>query len=224
MCIRDSLEAAQIVYKAIHKFNLDELDYYLKCGEYFLKAERFDDAIQILEKGIKTFDDPDLWFFIGEAKRHKKDFRMSVVCYNNALTMCEFRDDIHNGLGISQFYLANYFEAEENLEKAIEYAPFETSYRTTLASIQLNINELEKGEEILTLAVDEIPDVTLRYQLAAMLILNNKRTQGLEELSNALEADSNLVEEFFNFAPELDKKNTEIDHMIQYYCPNWSRT
>ncbi len=218
------LEAAQFVNKAIIKFKLDELDYFLKCGEYFLKAEQYDNAVRILEEGIKNFDDPDLWFYLGEAKRFQKDFKMSVVCYNNALAISEYRDDIHNGLGISQFYLANYFEAEEHLAKAIEYAPFETSYRTTLASIQLNINELEKGEEILSTAVQEIPDTSLRYQLAAILILNNKRSEGLAELSNALETDSNLVEEFFNFAPELDKKDKEIDRMIQYFCPNWSRT
>lgn len=217
-------EAANFLYNAILKFNRDEVDEYLKCSECYVKAGQYENAIQILEGVVESFEDPDLWFWLGEANRLKNNFEASIVNYNNALAVCDFRDDIHSSLGMSHFYLANYIEAQAHLEKAIEYAPHEVNYRTILASILLNINELQKGEQVLYEAVEEIPNVSLQYQLAAMLIVNGKRKKGLKTLEGALQMEPNLITEFFDFAPELDQNDNKINLMIKYYYPNWIRS
>jgi len=217
------LEAANFLNFALSKFTTVEVDIYFRCGECYVRAEKYDEAIKVLKKGLEVFDDPDLWFWLGEAYRMQNKFHKVIEFYNNALAISDFRDDIHKSLGVSYFYLGEYEKAEEHLEKAIEFAPHDPSYRTVLASIQLNINELERVEEILLDAVEEIPCVSLQYQLAAILILNGKRKNGIKTLEEALKEEPSLIEEFFNFAPELDKEDDDIDHMIKYYYPEWNR-
>ena len=216
-------EAGEILYSAIVKFKIDEVETYLKCGECYVKAEQYDEAIQILGGVVEFFEDPDLWFWLGEANRLTHNYEASVENYNNALAISDFRDDVFCSLGMSHFYLANYEKAQSYLSEAIDCAPHEASYRTILASILLNINELQDGEQVLAEAVAEIPDVSLQYQLAAMLILNGKRKKGLEKLEAALKIEPNLVVEFFNFAPESNINDTEINRMIKYYYPNWMK-
>ena len=210
-------KSAQTYDKVINQFQIDELDIYVKYGESIIKSGEFRDARQPLQKGllIDPFD-TDLLFWLGETYRLDGKWETAIDCYGLALRVEDSRDDVHRSLAKCYFASEDFESGIAHYEAAIEINFLESSYRTELAKVMMNIENPREAEQVFTLAIEDIPEVKLQYHYAALLIVSAKETKGISILEKALQEDFLQHEEIYEFAPELED-HPKVSAIIQYF-------
>lgn len=203
---------------AYNKFDIKELEVVIPYGECLLECGEVKKALEVLnECNSIVGKDPQVSFLLGEAYRKDGKIKKAIQNYKCAINLGLDRDDAFYQMGLIFADSFDYFKAEECFKEAIDLNEHFDAYRSTLASLYYNIGEVVMAESVLSKALQDIPSVKLEYHYGALLYANGKKERGLAVLAKALEDNSELYLEIFEFVQEL-QNDKSILAIIEYYC------
>lgn len=161
-------------------------------GIYLVEAGRFDEAIDILKKGLALIDyDPEAWNYLGVAYWNKGDFDEAFKAYEKALSLDHNYPIVINNLG--SLYLSlflkkrdpgDYQKAVENFRKAIELDPGYPSAYNGLGAALKTSGDIDGAIENWRKAVELKPDYGFAlYNLGLVLLARGEKAQALTYLT-----------------------------------------
>ena len=79
--------------------------YWIKKGAALFELQRYDEAIPVLEEGIRRGPArDDSYYDLGNCYARQKRFAEAAVCFRQAIRLGHARPDYYNNLGVALFY------------------------------------------------------------------------------------------------------------------------
>lgn len=187
------LDPALIIYKKVLGENPNNASIYLNMGNIYLEKEQYQEAIDILNKGVKL--DNSLLALktkLASAYYFNKDYEMAKKYYNDVI---KANANIYQ----AYYFLGEiYYQIDNNLKLAINYYQQAVSYNNNYVNAYLSLGDLylEQDETYKAMAQylkalesnSEYPDA--HYRLALAYQKMNMKQAAIEELRKTLHLDS----------------------------------
>lgn len=202
------------VQKNIEKYPMDTVPFLYSGRLYLMLVGKEDDAGQkaeeLIRKAISLNDkNPRIWYELGQDQLLMKEYQEA---YNSFKTAYDLNSQVVTSnwfLGISAFYLGNYQEAVERIEKAMEMGY--TDYKNSISDLMRLVNIYERVGDYYSvvkyyeMAVEEQPtNPQIHASLAAAYAkigdYENARKEALKsaEINPEFKSDA---EKFINSLP-----------------------
>ena len=103
-------------------------------GVAFLKAQRFGEAIKVLSKAIKNdAKDAEAFHYRGIAQYYQGHLEKAMTDYTHAIAIKPDLPGVYTSLGVAQFRVGDYLQAEKNLKTALARNPKDADALNQLA-------------------------------------------------------------------------------------------
>lgn len=175
--------------------NLESLEYFNQ-SKYFVGAEKFEDALNSINKAIET-DKMNIEFYIqkGIILANLDSFDLAIIEFGNALKLDKKNGEAYFHIGNIKVMQNLMNEGIENYNKAIAYGYDDAQIYFNLA---LMYEELDNDELALRnyskVIIKDPLRVDARVRKAQIFIQNEKYPEALETLNELILADPDLFE------------------------------
>ena len=197
--------AAAFCYMGECYERLDELNL---ASIHYLKALAIDDRFA------------DAWFGLGVVKSQTGNHKEAVRDILQAIELDQDNAEYLFALASAFAHMQQYEKAVDVFKELAHLIATDIVVWDCFAQVYARQGRFADAQRIITEAIHFNPESgMLHYRLAAYCLLNNKRTQGLAILKEALKAYPNEVESFFDLF-ETDEPDDEIKALVHKYCKN----
>lgn len=196
----------------------DNADCQAQMAKAYLHLRMITPALKCLDKVSKIDrDHEELFFLMGDCFFVQKEWGKAVLTYEKALQADDSHDEYIFRLARAKAKLGMNKAAFKLFELAIELGPEQDEYWFGFAKFLLRQNKLNYALRILDEANVHTFSSKLDYLRSVALLRTNKRKEGLEFLSAALEEDQGHLHLFYKYLPEA-KGDEQIQSLINYFC------
>jgi len=195
----------------------DNADCRAQMAKAYLHLRMITPALKCLDKLSRIDrDHEELYFLMGDCFFVQKEWGKAAMTYKKALRADDSHDEYIFRLARACAKLGKSKEAFALFERAIELGPEQDEYWFGFAKFLLRKNKLNYALRILDEAQLHTFSSKLDYLRSVALLRTNKRREGLEFLSAALEEDQGHLKLFYKYLPEA-RSDQQIQSLISYF-------
>ncbi|HXT67643.1 MAG TPA: tetratricopeptide repeat protein [Nitrospiraceae bacterium] len=187
-------QEAEVQFREASRVNPKWIGPWLNCGELWLAQKQPDQAIQVIQAGLKANpDSEELHMLLASAYSSHGQIDSAITAYDGALRLNPRNVLAANNLAV---LLVDYKGDPQNLQKAFALSrDFEKEaphplFLDTLGWVRFKMGQREEALRLMKHAVAKSPDVaTLNYHLGMAFYQSGKRAEARSYLSKALKSE-----------------------------------
>jgi len=184
----DKAALAEDMYRRSIEQAPDNPKFYNLLGYFLTEIQRFDEAIEYLNKGITIRPDPIYYENLGYAHEKNGNEKEALKAYTKALELGNENKQIYeNRLGVFYKNQGDYTKALKHYSNAIKIKPLPVYYQNKALTLE-TIGKFEEAIQCYEQAIKlESGDSTYYYRLAFLLIKSKKYSEAVNYLKNAID-------------------------------------
>ncbi len=171
----------------------------------------------LLELAKLDADHDELYFLLGDCFFVKKNWNKAILAYEKALEADPEHDEYIFRLARAYAKIGKSGQAVQNFKLAIDLGPEQDEYWFGFAKYLIKRGKAINALHILEQADEHTFSPKLDYLKSIALLRCNKRKEGLEFLSAALEEDQGHLNLFYKYMPEA-KEDRQIQSIVNYWA------
>jgi len=187
-------QEAEVQFREASRVNPKWIGPWLNCGELWLAQKQPDQAIQVIQAGLKANpDSEELHMLLASAYSSHGQIDSAITAYDGALRLNPRNVLAANNQAV---LLVDYKGDPQNLQKAFALSrDFEKEaphplFLDTLGWVRFKMGQREEALRLMKHAVAKSPDVaTLNYHLGMAFYQSGKRAEARSYLSKALKSE-----------------------------------
>ena len=196
----------------------DNADCYAQMAKCYLHLRMIDPAQKcLLDLARLDNEHEDLYFLLGDCFFVQRNWSKASMAYKKGLKTNEDHDEYIFRLARAQAKLQNQNAALDLFETAVELGPEQDEYWFGYAKYLIKLNRFDEALVIVDRAEEFTFSSKLDYLKSIVLLKCNKRKEGLEFLSAALEEDNGQLHLFYKYLPEA-KDDRQIQSIVKYFA------
>ena len=181
-----------------------ELSQYEKAKDYFNKASKLD-----------PYND-EVYYYLGLCHAKEDRWLSAINAYFKAIEIEDRREEYFSNLAKAFSNVGEYAKAHYYYLKATEIGPEEVEIWKEHITFLIQLGETDKALEVVDEADYNAVGSELIYCRAACFFALGRRTEGMEQLREALVDDLDMANMIFEILPSLSDE-LQIHHLISYY-------
>ena len=223
MYMRKEYEGALSQFRTILDRKPDAAQVRLMVAIIYLAQQRIDDSISELQKILKEDDRNALAHnMLGNAFMARGTFAEGMRELNRATELDPKLVDAYLKKGIYHLSTGNLRDTESDLKTAVQVAPDVLNNRLVLSAYYLRLKNFDKATSVLKEGLTKTKaDAALYNNIASVMFMQKKNTEGLAYLQKAKEIDPAFLNTYFNTATfyatngDQDKALAEYQSVLQ---------